>query len=333
MNTRTHDSNRPQEISCGLTYKKENPRRWGERRYYALDYYLKQNFGEKLYKISLNGGCSCPNRDGTCGTRGCIFCSEGGSGDFAASSSLSVADQLAYGKDLVRPKYNGHSYIAYFQAYTNTYAPVCHLRRIFTEAISDPEVRILSIATRPDCLSPEILTLLAELNAIKPVWVELGLQTIHERTANWMRRSYPLPVFEQAVHSLHAIGVQIITHVILFLPGESEADMLATIHYLNTLPIDGIKLQLLHVLKHTDLADLYRQEPFYIPDMNAYFHLLGKCIDSLRPDIVIHRLTGDGPKSLLIAPLWTGNKRLVLNQMQRYLKEQNLWQGKEYTTF
>ena len=240
MNTRTHDSNRPQEISCGLTCKKENPLRWGERRYYALDYYLKQNFGEKLYKISLNGGCSCPNRDGTCGTRGCIFCSEGGSGDFAASSSLSVADQLAYGKDLIRPKYNGHSYIAYFQAYTNTYAPACHLRRIFTEAISDPEVRILSIATRPDCLSPEILTLLAELNAIKPVWVELGLQTIHERTANWMRRGYPLSVFEQAVHSLHAIGVQIITHVILFLPGESEADMLATIHYLNTLPIDGI---------------------------------------------------------------------------------------------
>ena len=230
MNTRTYDSNRPQEISCGLTCKKENPLRWGERRYYALDYYLKQNFGEKLYKISLNGGCSCPNRDGTCGTRGCIFCSEGGSGDFAASSSLSVADQLAYGKDLVRPKYNGHNYIAYFQAYTNTYAPACHLRRIFTEAISDPEVRILSIATRPDCLSPEILTLLAELNAIKPVWVELGLQTIHERTANWMRRGYPLSVFEQSVHSLHAIGVQIITHVILFLPGESEADMLATIH-------------------------------------------------------------------------------------------------------
>ena len=254
-------------------------------------------------------------------------------GDFAASSSLSVADQLTYGKDLVRPKYNGHNYIAYFQAYTNTYAPACHLRRIFTEAISDPEVRILSIATRPDCLSPEILTLLAELNAIKPVWVELGLQTIHERTANWMRRGYPLSVFEQAVHSLHAIGVQIITHVILFLPGESEADMLATIHYLNALPIDGIKLQLLHVLKHTDLADFYRQEPFYIPDMNSYFHLLGKCIASLRPDIVIHRLTGDGPKSLLIAPLWTGNKRLVLNQMQRYLKEQNLWQGKEYTTF
>lgn len=306
---------------------------WGDKRYHSLDYELKQTFGEKVYRLSLNGGMTCPNRDGTLGNHGCIFCSAGGSGDFAAAPDLSVHAQILSAKKRIQAKTDCKKFIAYFQAYTNTYAPACHLRRIFTEAISDPEVRILSIATRPDCLSPEILTLLAELNAIKPVWVELGLQTIHERTANWMRRGYPLSVFEQAVHSLHAIGVQIITHVILFLPGESEADMLATIHYLNALPIDGIKLQLLHVLKHTDLADFYRQEPFYIPDMNSYFHLLGKCIASLRPDIVIHRLTGDGPKSLLIAPLWTGNKRLVLNQMQRYLKEQNLWQGKEYTTF
>lgn len=306
---------------------------WGDKRYHSLDYELKQTFGEKVYRLSLNGGMTCPNRDGTLGNHGCIFCSAGGSGDFAAAPDLSVHAQILSAKKRIQAKTDCKKFIAYFQAYTNTYAPACHLRRIFTEAISDPEVRILSIATRPDCLSPEILTLLAELNAIKPVWVELGLQTIHERTANWMRRGYPLSVFEQAVHSLHAIGVQIITHVILFLPGESEADMLATIHYLNALPIDGIKLQLLHVLEHTDLADFYRQEPFYIPDMNSYFHLLGKCIASLRPDIVIHRLTGDGPKSLLIAPLWTGNKRLVLNQMQRYLKEQNLWQGKEYTTF
>ena len=304
---------------------------WNEKRYYSFDYYLKNTFGEKIYRISLNGGMTCPNRDGSLDTRGCIFCSAGGSGDFAAPVSLSITEQIAYGKQQLLGKFPCKRFIAYFQAYTNTYAPACHLRRIFTEAISDPEVRILSIATRPDCLSPEILTLLAELNAIKPVWVELGLQTIHERTAIWMRRGYPLSVFENAVHALHAIGVQIITHVILFLPGESEADMLATIHYLNKLPIDGIKLQLLHILKHTDLADIYSQEPFYVPDMDTYFHLLGKCIASLRPDIVIHRLTGDGPKSLLIAPLWTGNKRMVLNQMQRYLKEQNLWQGKEYT--
>ena len=331
MNTRTYDSNRPQEISCGLTYKKGTPQRWGERRYYALDYYLKQNFGEKLYKISLNGGCSCPNRDGTCGTRGCIFCSEGGSGDFAASSSLSVVDQLAYGKGLVRPKYNGHSYIAYFQAYTNTYAPACHLRRIFTEAISDPEVRILSIATRPDCLSPEILTLLAELNAIKPVWVELGLQTIHERTANWMRRGYPLSVFEQAVHSLHAIGVQIITHVILFLPGESEADMLATIHYLNALPIDGIKLQLLHVLRGTDLAADHEAGLFRTYERDEYLNLVIDCLEHLRPDMIIHRITGDGPKDLLIAPLWASRKREVLNMLHHRMKEEQSYQGRLFS--
>ena len=320
--------------------------------YYSLSEYLKETYGCKMYKLSLSGGMTCPNRDGRIDTRGCIFCSAG-SGDFSGealignSASLlaggivtpqhtkipGIAAQIEAEKALISRKYNGGQYIAYFQSYTNTYAPADYLRQIFTEAIRHDDVRILSIATRPDCITPAIVTLLSELNAIKPVWVELGLQTIHERTANWMRRGYPLSVFEQAVHSLHAIGVQIITHVILFLPGESEADMLATIHYLNALPIDGIKLQLLHVLKHTDLADFYRQEPFYIPDMNSYFHLLGKCIASLRPDIVIHRLTGDGPKSLLIAPLWTGNKRLVLNQMQRYLKEQNLWQGKEYTTF
>lgn len=330
MNQKIADK-RPQKAFCGHVYKKETPVRWGEKRYLSLDYYLKQNYGEKLFKISLNGGCSCPNRDGTCGSRGCIFCSEGGSGDFAASASLSIADQIAYGKELVHSKYKGHSYIAYFQAYTGTYAPLAHLRKIFTEAISDPEVHILSIATRPDCLSPDILDLLSELNRIKPIWIELGLQTVHEQTAIWMRRGYPLSVFEDAVHALHDIGIQVITHVILFLPGESEEDMLATIRYLNTLPINGIKLQLLHVLAHTDLADIYAREPFYVPDMDSYFRLLGKCISLLRPDIVIHRLTGDGPKSLLIAPLWTGNKRMVLNQMQRYLKEHNIWQGKEYT--
>ena len=321
----------PQENSCGQVCKESLPRRWGEKRYYALDYYLKTVYGQKLYKISLNGGCSCPNRDGTCGTRGCIFCSEGGSGDFAASSSLSIKEQLAFGKELVQHKYTGRDYIAYFQAYTNTYAPLSHLRKIFTEAIQDSEVRILSIATRPDCLSSDVLTLLSELNQIKPVWVELGLQSVHKRSALWMRRGYPLQAFEDAVHALHAVGIQVITHVILYLPGESEADMLATIHYLNTLPIAGIKLQLLHVLKHTDLAEIYENEPFHIPEMNEYFTLLGHCISHLRPDIVIHRLTGDGPPPLLIAPLWTGNKRLVLNQMQRSFKEQNIWQGKYYT--
>ena len=307
--------------------------RWGEKRYYSLDYYLKTTYGEKLYKISLDGGMTCPNRDGTLGTRGCIFCSRGGSGDFAESHTLSVTEQIEAGKQQSAKKYTGSSYIAYFQAYTNTYASLEYLETLYMEAITHPDIRILSIATRPDCLSTEILDLLERLNQIKPVWVELGLQTIHERTARYIRRGYDLPVFETAVSELRRRGIDVIVHTILCLPGETKPDMLQTIQYLNRQAIQGIKLQLLHVLKHTDLADFYRQEPFYIPDMNSYFHLLGKCIASLRPDIVIHRLTGDGPKSLLIAPLWTGNKRLVLNQMQRYLKEQNLWQGKEYTTF
>ncbi len=308
------------------------PVRWGERRYYALDYYLKETYHEKMYKLSLNGGCTCPNRDGTCGTRGCIFCSEGGSGDFAPEAGISVKDQLAAGKEQVSQKYHGNSYIAYFQAFTNTYAPVSHLRAMFTEAIADPEVKILSIATRPDCLSPEILALLAELNQQKPVWIELGLQTIHETTARFIRRGYGLSVFEEAVRQLRKINIMVIVHVILFLPGESEADMLKTITYLNTMPVQGIKLQLLHILENTDLADVYRETPFPVPDMETYFRVLGTCICHLRPDIVIHRLTGDGPKSLLIAPLWTGNKRLVLNSLQKYFREENIWQGKNYIT-
>ena len=306
------------------------PQRWGEKRYYSLDYYLKENYGEKLYKIALSGGCTCPNRDGTCGTRGCIFCSEGGSGDFASAPSLSITEQLRAGKALVSKKYHGNGYIAYFQAFTNTYAPISHLRKIFTEAIEDPEVKILSIATRPDCLEADVLALLKELNEKKPVWVELGLQTIHPKTAVYIRRGYELDVFERAVQNLNKIGITIITHVILCLPGETMDDMLATIRYLNTLPIHGMKLQLLHILKHTDLADIFEQNPFLLPDMEEYFQILGKCICNLRPDIVIHRLTGDGPKSLLIAPLWTGNKRLVLNAMQIYLREHHIWQGKDY---
>lgn len=308
------------------------PVRWGERRYYALDYYLKETYHEKMYKLSLNGGCTCPNRDGTCGTKGCIFCSEGGSGDFAPEAGLSIKEQLAAGKGQVSQKYHGNSYIAYFQAFTNTYAPVSHLRAMFTEAIADPEVKILSIATRPDCLSPEVLALLAELNQQKPVWIELGLQTIHETTARFIRRGYELSVFEEAVRQLREINIAVIVHVILFLPGESEADMLKTITYLNTMPVQGIKLQLLHILENTDLADVYRKTPFPVPDMETYFRVLGKCICHLRPDIVIHRLTGDGPKSLLIAPLWTGNKRLVLNALRKYFCEENIWQGKKYIT-
>lgn len=304
--------------------------RWGEKRYHSLDRELKDTFGEKVYKITLSGGMTCPNRDGRAGNGGCIFCSAQGSGDFAGDAALSVTEQLRQGKADLQKKRPIRSYIAYFQAFTNTYAPVDYLERIFAEAIRDPDVKILSIATRPDCLGPDVLALLARLNRIKPVWVELGLQTVHPETAELIRRGYPLEVFDRAVENLRSIGITVIVHVILFLPGETEEMMLQTLDYLNRSDIQGIKLQLLHILKGTDLAELYKSEPFHVPDMDEYIRLLGRCICALRPDIVIHRLTGDGPKDLLIAPLWTGAKRTVLNNIHRYLKENDLWQGKDY---
>lgn len=304
-------------------------RQWSEKRYYSLDYYIRETFGEKLYKLSLDGGMTCPNRDGTLDSRGCIFCSAGGSGDFAGNRNLTIKEQMRQARQLVKRKHTGSSYIAYFQAYTNTYAPLDYLENIFTEAICESDIKVLSIATRPDCLSPEILELLSRLNKIKPVWVELGLQTIHKKSADFIRRGYDLDVFDKAVYDLKNIGISVITHVILCLPHENTEMMLETISYLNKLPIDGIKLQLLHVLKGTDLAKVYEDAPFYLPNLEEYLELLGTIITHLREDIVIHRLTGDGPKSLLIAPLWTGNKRLVLNRIQKYFKDADLWQGKE----
>ena len=297
--------------------------------YRSLDSYLKETFGEKVYKITLNGGMTCPNRDGHIGTGGCIFCSPGGSGDFAGNAALSITEQLAAGKAQLLAKRPVRSYIAYFQAFTNTYAPAGYLEQIFTEAIQDPEVKVLSIATRPDCLGDDVLKLLKRLNGIKPVWVELGLQTIHPQSARFIRRGYGLEIFDRAVKDLRKAGIKVIVHVILFLPKETEEMMLETIDYLNRCDIQGVKLQLLHILEGTDLADIYREEHFHTPDMEEYVRLLGKCILRLRPDIVIHRLTGDGPKDILIAPLWTGAKRTVLNRLHQYLKENEIWQGKE----
>ncbi len=303
---------------------------WGEKRYHSLDYYLKNRFGQKLYKLSLNGGMACPNRDGTLGTRGCIFCSRGGSGDFAANPLLPITEQIESAKKLVARKYSGSSYIAYFQAYTNTYAPCERLRRIFTEAIIHPDISALSIATRPDCIDVKVIKLLDELNRIKPVWVELGLQTVHEHTARFIRRGYGLPVFEKAVSSLRTQGIETIVHVILGLPTEEEDHMLATIRYLNQTDIQGVKLHLLHILKETELADYYRQHPFHVLSLEEYLKITGQCIANLRPDIVIHRLTGDGPRALLLAPVWSADKRHVLNQMHAYLKQNDIWQGKEF---
>lgn len=302
-----------------------------DSRFRSLNDDLRERFGEKLYKLTLNGGCTCPNRDGTLGTRGCIFCSEGGSGEFAASPQLSIQEQIEDGKRRLAGKRPVKKYIAYFQAYTNTYAPVEHLRRVFTEAISCPEIAVLSIATRPDCLGEEVLELLEELNRRKPVWVELGLQTIHEKTASFIRRGYPLPVFDRAVKELEARGIEIIVHTILGLPGETADMMLDTVRYVNSTPAAGIKLQLLHILKHTDLADYYQHTGFHILTMNEYVDLVIRCLEVCRPDLVIHRLTGDGPKDLLIAPEWSQAKRQVLNTIQKELKRRNTFQGRLYS--
>ncbi len=303
---------------------------WNDKPYHSLDYELKKRFGEKVYRLALNGGMSCPNRDGRVGYGGCIFCSEGGSGEFASDPSHSIRQQIQEARDLLKDKRPVHKYIAYFQAFTNTYAPVPYLRAIFTEAISQPEIVLLSVATRPDCLQPEIIELLAELNRIKPVWVELGLQTIHEDTARLIRRGYELTVYEDAVQRLRAAGIEVVTHVILGLPGEDRSRMLETIEYLNTRDIQGIKLQLLHILKGTDLAVLYEQHPFPVFSMEEYVDLVISCTELLRPDMVIHRLTGDGPKKLLIAPLWSCAKRQVLNTIHQEFKRRNTWQGRQY---
>lgn len=301
---------------------------WHGKRYYSLDSYLKNTFGEKIYKVSLDGGFTCPNRDGTLGTRGCIFCSEGGSGDFASDSYLTIKEQIEKGIRLIEGKSNAQKFIAYFQAFTNTYGPLEKLNRLYREAICHEKIAALSIGTRPDCLSPEVLTLLSELNQIKPVFVELGLQTIHDETARQIRRAYPLSCFDHAVKELHQRGINVVTHLILGLPGETEEMMLESVRYLNNLPIDGLKLSLLHVLKNTDLGTLYKKQPFPVYELDDYVSLVIRCIEELREDIVIHRLTGDGPKDLLIAPHWTLHKRKVLNEISRRMKETDSYQGK-----
>lgn len=304
--------------------------RWNDKRYYALDYYLKQTFGEKVYRLSLNGGMTCPNRDGSLGNRGCIFCSSKGSGDFSQSSRLTIGQQLSSAKQQIREKRNCRKFIAYFQAYTNTYAPVEVLRKLFWEAISDPDVVVLSIATRPDCLSEEILSLLDELNQYKPVWIELGLQTIHPETSRFIRSGFTLECFHQAVADLTRRQIAVIVHVILGLPGETRQQMLETVSHVGHLPVFGIKLQLLHVLADTDLGALYQKQPFPLFSMEEYCELIGDCLELLPETITIHRLTGDGPKELLLAPLWSSAKRTVLNQIQKTLKDRDTWQGKYY---
>lgn len=285
--------------------------------YYSFNQYLKDTFGCKVYKISINAGFTCPNRDGTLGTRGCIFCSKGGSGDFAESSTLSVTEQIESGKQRVSKKIKSGKYIAYFQAFTNTYAPIDVLAEKYCEAINHPDIVGISIATRPDCLGEEVLTLLSEINKIKPVFVELGLQTIHEKTAEYIRRGYPLSVYDNAIKALKKAGINTVVHLIIGLPGESREEMLESVEYACKSGADGIKLQLLHILKGTDLADDYLSGKFETLSMEEYLSIIKDCVEIIPKNVVIHRLTGDGPKKDLIAPLWSADKKSVLNALNK----------------
>lgn len=289
--------------------------------YLSFNKYLKDKFGQKVYKISLDGGFTCPNRDGKTGTRGCIFCSKGGSGDFAESREMSITEQIENGKKRVEKKIKSGKYIAYFQAFTNTYAPVEILRQKYEEAINHPDIVALSIATRPDCLGDDVLRLLDEMNKIKPVFVELGLQTIHQKSAKYIRRGYDLSVYDKAVRDLKKIGVNVVIHVILGLPNESENDMLETVKYVCESGANGIKLQLLHVIDGTDLAKDYEKGLFKTLEFDEYVNLIVKCVKIIPKDIVIHRLTGDGAKKDLIAPLWSADKKRVLNAINKALRE------------
>jgi radical SAM protein (TIGR01212 family) len=283
---------------------------------------LLKQYGEKVYKLSLSSGCTCPNRDGTLGVGGCTFCSEGGSGDFAAACAP-IDAQLEEAKARIRQKTDARRFIAYFQSYTNTYGDLDRLEALYLETLRHDEIEILSLGTRPDCLGSGVLAMLERLNAIKPVWVELGLQTIHERTAKAVHRGYDLSAFEEGYHALKALGLTVIVHVIFSLPGETREDMLSTVRYLAALdpPPDGVKLQMLHVLRGTQLGADYEKEPFPLLTMEEYAELVAQSVRILPEETVIHRLTGDAPGKLLIAPEWTRNKKRVLNAVNREIEK------------
>ena len=297
--------------------------------YNSFNNAMRARFGRKMYKLSLDGGFTCPNRDGTLGTRGCIFCS--GAAEFAAKQAGDVTEQLNQAKALVADKAKDAGFIAYFQSFTNTYASPERLRELYLPVVNHPDVAVLDIATRPDCLSDEVLAVLRELAEIKPLWVELGLQTIHPKTAEWIRRGYELPVFDEAVEKLHAIGAEVIVHQIIGLPYETEEEIYETARYIGASGADGVKFHLLHVIEHTDLAKLYRTGEFDVLSMERYFELLAGCIERIPTEMVVHRLTGDGDKRTLLAPLWSGNKKHVLNSMNRYFDEIGLKQGSKLT--
>lgn len=306
-----------------------------EKHYLTLNNYLKNKYNEKVFKISLNGNFSCPNRDGKISTLGCLFCSAKGSGDFAGDKTLSIPNQFEEVKKQIEKKWPNGSYIAYFQANTNTYGTVDELRKRFDQIIHngkllDPKIKILSIATRPDCLNKDIIKYLKELSKQITIWIELGFQTSNEESAKYLNRGYDNEVLVDAVHSLKKIGVNVIVHIINGLPNENKNDMLNTIDFLNKLPIDGIKIHMLHVINNSPLGNIYKNNPFSLLTLEQYVDITVTQLRMLKPNIVIHRITGDADKNELIAPLWILKKFVVMNEIDKLMRKNNYYQGDLY---
>jgi radical SAM protein (TIGR01212 family) len=307
-------------------------REWGDKRYYSLNYFLREKFGEKVFKISLDAGFSCPNRDGTISSGGCIFCSERGSGDFAGDRNFSITRQFNDIKSVMSKKWKNGKYIAYFQAYTNTYGSIELLREKYEEALAQEDVVGLAIATRPDCLQDEVVELLKEMNKKVYTWVELGLQTCDDRVARLINRGYDLKVFENGLNKLRNAGIDVVVHTIFGLPDEDRDKMLATIDYIAHKDIQGIKFHLLHLMKGTPLVRLYEAGRLKFMEEDEYVNIICESIARLPQNVVIHRLTGDSPRELLIGPMWSLKKWEVLNAIDRKLIEKDLYQGLYFST-
>lgn len=303
---------------------------FGDKSYRSLNSFLREKFNGKVYKVSLDGGFSCPNRDGSLSSVGCLFCSERGSGDFAGDRDFAIGTQFHDIRQMMEKKWKNGKYIAYFQAYTNTYGDPESLRAKYEEAVSQEGVVALSIATRPDCLGEEVLSVLASFNEKVYTFVELGLQTVSDRTGRLINRGYDLPVFEKAVKDLRERGIDVVVHVIFGLPGEDRAQMLETVDYLSRMDIQGVKFHLLHLMKDTPMVKLYEAGKLRFLEMEEYVELICTAVSMLPEDIVIHRLTGDAPRELLIGPMWSLKKWEVLNAIDSYFKDHDLFQGKAF---
>ena len=303
---------------------------WNGKRYHSLNYFLRNKFGEKIYKISLDGGFTCPNRDGKVAKGGCTFCSARGSGDYAGSRILSISEQFEDRKVMMEKKWKDGKYIAYFQAYTNTYAPVEELRRKYDEALAQKNVVALSIATRPDCLDKDVLDYLEELNKKTYLWVELGLQTINDNTARNFNRGYDLEVFDKSIKELQKRGIEVVVHTIFGLPGETKEDMLKTVDYVAHSGSQGVKFHLLHLMKGTKMVEQNESGELKLLWKEDYIDLICKGIAMIPEEMVVHRLTGDAPRASLIGPMWSLKKWEVLNDIDIALVDIDIWQGKDF---